>query len=56
MADLINEINHIINKIKNNKELILYLESQLNILHKKNNPISVEYNLKLVDWNNINNL
>ena len=56
MTDIINEINNIINKIKDDTVLILYLKNQLNILNKNNNPHSTEYNLKLVDWNNIHNL
>jgi hypothetical protein len=56
MTDIINDINNIIIKIKDNKKLIVYLQNQLNILHTNNNPISIEYNLKLVDWNNVNNL
>jgi hypothetical protein len=56
MSDIIKDINNIINKIKDDRTLIVYLQNQLNILHTNNNPISIEYNLKLVDWNNVNNL
>ncbi len=56
MTDILDDINNIINKIKDDKKLILYLQNQLNILNTYNNPISIEYNLKLVDWNNVNNL
>ena len=62
MTDIINDINNIINNIKDDKNLILYLQSQLNILYNNINYnsniniVTIEYNLKLVDWNNVNNL
>lgn len=56
MTDIINEINNIIEIIKTDEKLIIYLQSELNKLHKPPSPICIEYNLKLVDWNNVNNL